>query len=119
MKKLRELYARYKLWREARGMSALGIELRTALMTDTWVLGTYTIKHQRSEIEVWVGESARFFKVYSVPHVHMKDEDKENALNKKDREVLHMWAKRLIEKSKATKPEQIMSVLLASKYKDE
>jgi hypothetical protein len=119
MKKLRELYVRFRWWRETRGMSALGLELRDALMTDAWIKETYTLKHERSGIELWIGESARFCKVYRVPHVHMKDEDKENALNKKDREVVHRWIKRLLDKVEATKPEQIMSVLLASRYKDD
>lgn len=119
MKKLRELYVRIKWWRETRGMSALGLELRTALMTDTWTKDRFTIKHERSGIELWLSDHARFCKVYRVPHVHLEDDDKENALNKKDREVIHLWIQRLIKKSEATKPEQIMSVLLASRMKEE
>ena len=49
----------------------------------------------------------------------LDDDDKETALNTKDKEVIHLWIQRLIKKSEATKPEQIMSVLLASKYKDD
>lgn len=119
MKKLRELYVRFKWWRETLGMSALGLELRTALMQDTWLKETYTIKHEQSGIELWVGESARFCKVYRVPHVNLSDDDKERAFNKKDREVIHLWVKRLLGKKIASKPEQIMSVLLASRMKDD
>lgn len=119
MKKLRELYVRFRWWRETRGMSALGLELRNALMTDTWTLDRYTLKHERSGIELWLSDTARFCKVYRVPHVSLDDDDKEKALNKKDKEVIHLWIHRLIKKSEATKPEQIMSVLLASRYKDD
>lgn len=119
MKKLRELYVRFKWWCETLGMSALGLELRDALITDTWLKESYTLKHERSGIEIWIGESARFCKVYRVPHVNLSDADKENSLNKKDRTVIHKWIKRLIDKRIASKPEQIMSVLLASRMKDD
>ena len=119
MKKLRELYVRFKWWRETLGMSTLGRELLDALLTDTWIKETYTLKHERSGIEVWIGESARFCKVYRVPLVNLSDEDKERALNRKDRKVVHKWIKHLIDKKIASKPEQIVSVLLASRMKDD
>jgi hypothetical protein len=84
LKRFKKLRTRWHVQR----MSELGLELREALLNDSWEMSENQLMHKASGVALWVGSGLARFRVYDIqrePHI---GSFYENAINKHDRVVL-------------------------------
>lgn len=120
MKKLRELYAQYKLWRSMRGMSELGRELYLSFQIDKWKWDEYTIDCKQSGIQLWIANSWVHFRFYKLPHSGLETEGQlEKLLNQADKKFLHKYVNDMINAKKLSMPQVAINIIRASRMKDD
>lgn len=121
MKKLRELYVRFKLWRSMRGMSELGREVYESFQLDDWTWDKYTIDCKQSGIKIWIANEWPNFRFYELPHSNMERTTLEKTLffNKKDQQFLHAWVAAEKKKHEVLPAQMAISIIRASRMKDD
>jgi len=121
MKKLRELYARFKVWRKMRGMSELGREVFESFQVDDWEYDKYTIDCKQSGIKIWIANEWPNFRFYELPHSSMDRTQLEKTpfFNKKDQQFLHAWVQALKKKHEVSPTQMAITIIRASRHKSE
>jgi len=69
-------------------MSELGLELREALLNDSWEMTENKLKHVASGVTLWIGGGIDRFKVFDIPKEMHVGSFYEKVLNIHDRVVL-------------------------------
>jgi hypothetical protein len=79
-----------KLWTHwhVQRMSELGLELREALLKDSWEMSEHRLTHVASGVTLWIGGGIDRFRVYDIPKEIHVGSYYEKALNLHDRVVL-------------------------------
>jgi hypothetical protein len=121
MKKLRELYARFKMWRKMRGMSELGREVFESFQVDHWEWDRYTIDCKQSGIKIWYGDHWEFFRFYELPHSDMDRTALEKTVffNEKDKKFLNAWVLDAKKRTEVSPAQMAITIIRASRYKDD
>lgn len=101
-----------------RRMSELGLELREALLNDTWCLKEHTLEHNSSGVVLWTSNGFQHFHIHDIqaqPHI---SEYYRHALTVHDRVVLWDLVQQLKEKAKQRPSELVLTHLRLGRIKE-